>query len=134
MTEPIQLRTDGPFDPDYLRQVAGTFAETVRVMNHATLGDTGALEYPSDAYSLLGHLYTGTGRMPQLVAQLNAFLDGWQASGQLGDSNGGDPTRQAASAAYSLGEAHVHALKLTEALQKAQNAISGLYVREGDDA
>ena len=43
MTEPIQLRTDGPFDPDYLRQVAGTFAETVRVMNHATLGDTGAL-------------------------------------------------------------------------------------------
>lgn len=128
-----ELRTDGPFDPDYLRQVAATFAETVRVMNHATLGDTGALEYPPDAYSLLGHLYTATQRMPQLLAQLNAFLDGWQASGQLGDSNGNDPTRQVASAAASLRVAGDFASSLTTVLQNAQNSISGLYVKDGTD-
>ena len=129
----IELRTDGPFGPDYLRQVAATFAEAVRVMNHATLGDTGALEYPSDAYDVLGHIYTGTRRLPQLLAQLNGFLDGWQASGQLADNSGLDPSRQAALAAFALGEAHTLAAQLTEALQQAQNAISGLYVKDVTD-
>ena len=128
-----ELRTDGPHSPEYTREVGNVLAEAVRVLNYATLAEAPGLDYPGDAYTLLGAWYTATQRMPQLGGQIKDFLDGWQASGQLADSNGENPTAKAALAAYYLGLAHGAAEDLTKALQQAQSAISGLYVKENPD-
>jgi hypothetical protein len=131
----IDLRTGGPHSPAYTQEVGDALAEAVRVLNYGTHAGAG-LEYPADAYSLLGALYTATERMPQLFGQMAAFLDGWQASGQLGDSNGADPDLVTMAASQNLTEAARLARMVTDSLQFAQNAISGLHVRsstEGSD-
>jgi hypothetical protein len=135
MADPIVLNTDGPHSPDYTKQVGNALAEAFHVLNYATLPHEGApgLEYPSDVYSLLGALYTGTERLPQLMAQLTGFLDGQGDSGTLADDRGRAPGTQIAQASYHLGEAHTCAQEMTTALKRAQSAISGLYVEGGDD-
>ena len=125
----IDLRT--PHNPESTKEAASLVAEGIRYLNYATLGDAPGLDYPADAYSLLGALCTATERMPQLFGQLAAFLAGWQASGQLGDSNGADPNRQAAMAMGALADATIRAEQADRALRDAQNAIAGLYVAEG---
>ena len=130
----IDLRTGGPHSPEYTQEVGNALAEAVRVLNYATSGNAGGLEYPGDAYTLFGALYTATERMPQLFGQLAAFLAGWQASGQLGDSNGADPNRQAAMAMGALADATIRAEQADRALRDAQNAIAGLYVAEGSSS
>jgi hypothetical protein len=129
-----ELRTDGPHSPEYTREVGNVLAEAVRVLNYASLCDAPGFEYPGDVYTLLGAWYTATQRMPQLAGQLKDYLDGWQASAQLADANGADVNERVAAAAYQLGLAHGAANDLTKALQQAQNAISGLYVKEAPDA
>ncbi len=123
----ISLHTDGPHSPDYTAEVGNALAEAVRVLNYATRRGEDGLEYPGDAYTLLGNLHTATSRLPQLLAQVTEFLDGWQASGQLASSDG-DPSMLAARAAFELGEAHTLARNLTSSLQAAQNAIASLSV------
>jgi len=129
-----ELRTDGPHSPEYTREVGRVLAEAVRVLNYATLAEAPGLGYPGDAYTLIADLYTATSRMPQLAGQIKNFLDGWQASGQLADDHGADVNERIAAAGYHLGLAHGAASDLTRALQQAQNAISGLYVKENPDA
>jgi hypothetical protein len=126
----IDLRTGGPHSPEYTQEVGNALAEAVRVLNYGTHAGVG-LEYPADAYSLIGALYTATQRLPQLFGQMAAFLDGWQASGQLGDSNGADPNLVTLAASQNLTEAARLARMVTDSLQFAQNAIAGLYVAEG---
>ena len=130
----ISLNTDGPHGPDYTRDLGNALAETVRCLNYATLGDAPGLEDPADAYSLLGALYTATERLPQLVTQLVAFLAQQGGTGSVADDHGRDAETQVAEASYHLGHAHGASTALTKALQQAQQSISGLYVREGDDA
>jgi hypothetical protein len=55
----------------YTAQVADFLAECVR--------------------TLLGHVYTATGRLSQLVDQLTVFLQSQASSGRLGDDKGRDP-------------------------------------------
>jgi len=129
MPEPIDLRTDGPHSPDSVRGAADLVAEGVRYLNHATMPGAGGLDYPGDAYSLLGALYTATQRLPQLFAQLTAFLESQRDAGNLADDNGRDATGQVALAAFRLAKAHQAAATLTVQLRAAQNAISGLYVK-----
>lgn len=125
-----ELHPEGPHSPDYTSEVGSVLAEAVRVLNYATRDDAPGLQYPGDAYTLLGDLYTATGRLPQLLGQIRVFLDGWQASGQLGAAGAADATEQVSQAAASLTTAANFASSLTTVLQNAQNAISGLYVRE----
>ena len=132
MTEAVPLRTDGPHSPEYTKQVADTLAECVRVLNYASLGDAPGLEYPGDVYSLLGALYTATQRLPQLLVQLAGFLDAQARTGRLADDQGREVSEQIGSAAYWLGAAHQCAGDLTAALQSAQNAIAGLFVKEDE--
>lgn len=134
MPDPIELRTDGPHNPDYTREVGNALAEAVRVLNYATLGDAPGLEYPGDAYTLLGALYTATERLPQLLDQTGRFLRARAATGTLGDDRGGVPAALTASAAASLSAAASYASDLTRVLHDAQNAIAGLYVKGDDDA
>ncbi len=130
MSEPVELRTDGPHGIEYTMQVGDTLAEAVRVLNYATMPARGGLDCPADVYSLLGLLYTGTQRLPQLFAQLTAFLASQRDAGNLADDHGRGVIEQVALAAFRLGKAHQAAAVLTGELQAAQNAISGLYIKE----
>ncbi len=125
----VSLDTQGPHSPDYTRELGNALAETVRVLNYATNGP--GLEYPADAYSLLGALYTATQRMPQMFGQMAAFLEAQFASGTLADSGGADPDLVTMAASQNLTEAARLARMVTDSLQFAQNAISGLHVRSG---
>lgn len=125
----ISLNTDGPHSPEYTRELGEAVAEAVRCLNYATRTGSTGLEYPGDVYSLLGALYTGTERLPQLIGQLVAFLAAQGGSGTLADDHGRDVPTQIAEASYHLGHAHGMATALTKALQQAQQSISGLYVK-----
>jgi hypothetical protein len=130
MNDPIKLNPSGPHTPEYTRQVADTLAEAVRVLIYATRSGAGGLRYPADAYSLLGALCTATGRLDQLLTQVAGFLEAQHRSGTLSDSQGRDPRELVERALYSLFLAREAAFNLTNSLQAAQNAISGLYVKE----
>lgn len=125
-----ELRTDGPHNPDYTREVGNVLAESVRVLNYATLGDAPGLDYPGDAYSLIAAVYTATQRLPQLLGQIASFLESEAASGRLADDHGRDVGDQVDDAAAALREAGDLAEQATRELRDAQNAISGLYVKE----
>jgi hypothetical protein len=133
MDKPAELRTDGPHSPEYTREVAGAVAEGIRVLNYATGGrDWPGLDYPGDAYDLLGWLYTATQRLPQLFTQLAGFLVA-QGASSLADDQGRDPQACTAAAASDLERASTAASALTKLLQDAQLAISGLYVKDSGD-
>ena len=53
-------------------------------------GDASGLEYPGDAYSLVGDLYSATGRFPQVCDQLDEFTREQAASGRLYEAQGRD--------------------------------------------
>ena len=126
MAEPIALNTAGPHSPEYTAQVANALAEAVRVLNYATLGDAPGLEYPGDVYTLLGSLYTATGRLSQLLTQAAAFVKSQEP--RLADANGDNVHVQVLLAdSYLTGSASL-AGHVTVLLQQAQNAISGLYL------
>ena len=128
----ITLRTEGPHSPEYTQEVGNALAECVRVLNYATNGmPGGGLECPGDVYTLLGALYTATGRLSQLLAQIASFLVLQAANPRLADSRGEMSWELVLDASYELREeATHHAAGLTAALQNAQNAISGLYVKD----
>lgn len=125
-----ELRTDGPHSTAYTREVGDVLAEAVRVLNYATLAEAPGLEYPGDAYTLLAALYTATSRMPQLFGQVAAFLRAQEASGTLGEDHDRPVDVQTGIACGALVTAREHAEALTGSLRAAQNAISGLYVKE----
>jgi len=128
-----ELRTDGPHSPEYTREVGNLLAEAVRVLNYATLGDCPGLEYPGDAYTLLGALYTATQGLPQLLGQVASFVTAQAAAGKLGDTQGRSAVQVAGVNAACLALASQLAGDLTGRLQAAQNAISGLYVKGEND-
>ena len=126
----IDLNPGGPHSPEHTGEVADLLAECARFLVYATAQGNGGLVSPDDAHTLLGALYTGTERLPQLFMQLGNFLAAHGRSGRLASTDGGPVSPLVATAAYHLGEAHQLAAALTTALQETQNAISSLYVRE----
>lgn len=128
-----ELRTDGPHSPEYTREVGNVLAEAVRVLNYASLGDAPGFEYPGDVYELLAALGTATQRMPQLFDQMTEFLRRQAATGRLGDASGEDWNERTALGMARLTDARVRVEQVTRALQSAQSAISGLYVKEDPD-
>jgi hypothetical protein len=133
MPDPITLRTDGPHSPETVRAAADQVAEMIRYLNYAAMSGSEGLESPADVYSLLGALYTATGRLPQLLGQLDRFLAAQAASGRLAADDGAPTGGLISSAGEALHNADCWAAGLTEALQRAQNAIAGLNVRRGTD-
>ena len=129
MPDPVNLHVDGPHSPERTKEIADLFAECVRFLNYASMSGSGGLSDPADVYHVLGALYTGTQRASQLFGQLATILDRQAADGVLADNAGADPAHQVADATLHLGDAQQNVDALTNALQNAQQAISGLYVR-----
>jgi hypothetical protein len=129
----INLHVDGPHSPERTKEIADLLAECVRFLNYATMSGNGLTD-PADVYYILGALYTGTQRASQLFGQVATILDRQAADGVLADNAGGVPAELVADAALHLGDAQQNVDALTNALQNAQQAISGLYAMGGPDA
>lgn len=133
MSITIALDPDGPHSPELTVQAADVLAECVRFLNHATGHHAGqGLTWAADAYQVLGSLYNGTGRMPQLFTQLGTWLAQQAAAGTLADDRGRDVTALAGAAEEALAGAAAAADALTARLQSAQQAIAGLHARRRD--
>lgn len=130
-----QIETDwhaGAQTPERAKELADGFAETVRALTYGTKAGAGGLEYPSHVYDLLGNLYIGTGRLPQLFDQLHGFIRALEQQGRLRHDQGEDVRAAVAELGAATHDAGLLAERLTAALQKAQNAISALsYKSEG---
>lgn len=129
----VEFRMDGPYSPEETNRKADLFAEGIRYLNHATRPGAGGLEYPADAYALLGNWAHAAGMMPQLAEQAGVFLAGQAARAGLYDARGDDPADRIVSAREALNRAEAAAWTLCRALQDAQNAIAGVGVRDDDD-
>ena len=70
----IDLNPDGPHSPEHTAEVGDLFDQCSHCLTYATMAEKHGLEYPADAYRLLGEIYSATARLPQLCGQLTAFL------------------------------------------------------------
>jgi hypothetical protein len=129
----IDLNVDGPHSPERTKEIADLLAECIRFLNYGTMSGNGLTD-PADVYYILGALYTGTERLPQLFGNLATLLAAQAATGRLGDNRGGVPTVVATEAGYDLADATEATEPLTVSLKNAQQAISGLYVKGTPDA
>ena len=127
----IEFSPDGPHFDDYTIDLAAAYAETVRVLNHATMYRDG-MSWPSTAYSVVGNLAAGAAGLRQLLDQIGVFLDREDAAGRLGDDRRrptGDPATTLAAAHVHLTAARLAAAALSVALGEAHSALSSLYTR-----
>ena len=102
-------------------------AEAVRALNHATLPDAYGLAGPADVYDTLGHLATLAARLPQALAQLQAFLDSETDAGRVRIVDGehvGDAAAAAATVGHWTDTATTAALALGHALEQAHAALT----------
>jgi hypothetical protein len=107
--------------------MAAGAAESVRALNHATLPGAGGLVFPADAYDVTGALSLLASRLPQALAQLQAFLQDEVSAGRVaivaGD-HAGDPAAALAAVTASLDTAATSARLLHQALDAAQNQLT----------
>lgn len=108
-------------------ELAGTAAEAVRALNHATHphSPVGALEYPADVYDTVAALKQLTQRLPQTFTQLGGFLETQHAAGYM-TADHGTPEEHAAAVHDAFTEAADAAEALTSALDRAHNALAPL--------
>lgn len=106
--------------------LARTAAETIRALNHATLGGSG-LDQPADAYQLLGELSLAASRLPQLLTQVGRWLDGALAAGQLGCDDRTDPAIAVSGAQTHMTAARNTAAALARDLDYAQQQIAAVH-------
>ena len=126
-------------EPDMIRsrsvvEHADAAAEAIRAINHLTL--CGGLDYPAEAYQLLGDLAVMVIRLPQALAQLARQLDDWQSAGLVridaGTEFEDNPQLAIATATSYLRDDGVPtAERLGAALTQAQLSIA--YASYADD-
>jgi hypothetical protein len=126
MVQLIELRTDGPHSGAYTREVARAFAETVRVLNHATAAAAGGLDHPQAADVVIGQLAAGARSLNQLLTQISAFVGAQVAAGRLAADS--EPAARAAAAAARarLSDASGCARSMAAALEAAHENLSEL--------
>lgn len=134
MSETITLSTLGPHSPDYTREVAWAMAECVRVLNYAAgSGAEMAIVYPATVYEVLGALSTATARMPQLLSQLNTWLERAVETSSLADDRHRDPAAAVAASREAAARAKVALGSVTTALETAQQEIAFLRAADGQE-
>lgn len=109
------------------RDAAEQAAEAIRTLSHLTLPGGDGLEFPADAYLILGDLKIMAQRLPQLLHQLSLWLGTQHAAGRVGHDSRLDATPWVRLARDCLdGDATDAAGELENALNRAQNACTGL--------
>ena len=128
----IALSTAGPRDPQYVLELAEGFAEIVRCLNHITR-DHASLEYPAEADRLVREIASGVSRLPQLLGQIDAWLEAEDAAERIEVPSGqyrGNPLLAVVAARLGLDAASVAAARLQEALDAVARVTSDLAARE----
>ena len=119
--------------PQETLALARTAAETVRSLNHATLGG-GGLAQPADAYAVLGELSLAAAGLPQLLAQVGRWLASALASGQLGCDDGTDPVAAVSGAWMFMSDARSAAAALARDLGQAQQQLAAVHGTPQEEA
>jgi hypothetical protein len=127
-TVTLDLNTGTPPSPERTRQLAETFAELARVMNHTTMHHE-ALAEPSDADRVVRELSSAAGRLPQLLGQIGAWLELEQDAGRIQAARGEDTVMAVIAARLRLERAGQIAAELQETLDDAASVTSTLAVR-----
>ena len=104
-------------------RLARTAAEAVRGLNWLTAHDAG-LGQPSVAYDITGALALTASRLPQLLTQIERWLDHALATGRLGHDLGEDPAAAIGAAAVFPGDARLSADALAGDLNQAQQYLA----------
>jgi hypothetical protein len=104
-------------------RLARTAAEAVRGLNWLTGHDAG-LGQPSAAYDITGALALAASRLPQLLTQIERWLDRALAAGKLGHDIGEDPADAIDAAAIFLSDARASASALAGDLNAAQQYLA----------
>ena len=112
--------------PEETLALARTAAGAVRSLNHATLGGTG-LDWPADAYELLGELSLAAAGLPQLLAQTGRWLASALEAGRLCCDDGTDPGAAVGGARLSLSGARASAAALARDLGQAQQQLAAVH-------
>lgn len=117
---------------EYSRQwePAGQAAEAIRALSYATVGWAAQLTYPSDLADVVASLQAPAAHMPQLCAQLAAWLHGRHDCGKVGAEYGRDPGEYVAAVVEALERAAQDADLLAAALDSAYQAAAVLTSRD----
>jgi hypothetical protein len=105
--------------------LARAAAESVRSLNHATLGPDGPGQ-PADAYQVLGELSLTASRIPQLLGQVGRWLAAALAAGRLGCDDGTDPAAAVNGAWLFISDARASAAALARDLEHAQQQLAAV--------
>lgn len=106
---------------------ADAAAEALRALNHATRPGVGAVSGTADVYDVLGALVLLTGRLPQVLSQLQASVAAEHTAGRIAIVDGphtGDPAGALAQLSSMLNCAAVHATSMGQALQHAHTTLT----------
>jgi hypothetical protein len=115
------------FDGRTATEHAEAATDAVRAINHIT-GRPAGLDYPSEAYTILGHLAAVAAMLPQACMQIDRTLARWHAAEPIGIDRGtkwaGDPAGAVLAARAGLACAGVTAQQLYAALHEAAEAVA----------
>lgn len=118
------------FTSDETRTLANQAAQSIRLLNHATMpwGDHTGLRSPVDAYDVVASLAQMASMLPQLMDQLSAYLIRQLEHERIeidGGQYAGDPLTAIGTAGAEMeGRARYAASALADSLSAAQNAIA----------
>jgi hypothetical protein len=112
--------------------LARTAAETIRSLNHLTLGP-GGLQQPADVYEVLGDLSLAASRLPQLIGQIGRWLATALAAGVLGCDDRTDPACAVSGAGIFLSDARGSAAALARDLEQAQQQLAAVNGRPSQE-
>jgi hypothetical protein len=131
VTVDLDLSTDATPSPERTLQLAETFAELARVMNHATRHHE-ALKFPHEADRLIREIAMAASRLPQLLQQVSAWLNTEYEEGRVTVADAADPDAAFAvlSVSSRLESASQYAGLLSQALQRAASVTSTMTVAE----
>lgn len=130
----IDLSADAAPSPEHTVQLAETFAEIVRTLNHQTRHHE-ALRYPHEADRVLREVSCAVSRLDQLLAQSGGWLEAERAAGRIEVTGGpyaGKPGTAVIAARVSLDEARAQLTEAVTALEAAASVTSCMAAREGD--
>lgn len=133
----IDLSTDAPASPGRTLQLAETFAEIARTLNHTTM-DHGALGSPAGADRVLREIETAVMRLPQFLSQVARWHALEDEAGRIAVPSGewaGRPHTAVTALQVRLDAARATAAALSEDLKHAARVTSGLagVEEDGDD-
>jgi hypothetical protein len=112
--------------PERTMALARAASEAVRGLGHAGIG-SGGLDWPADAYDLLGELALMAGRLPRLLGQAARWLTGALDARILGCDDGADPAGAVTAAVLLLDAARGSAAALAGDLQDARRHLGTIH-------